>query len=156
MTDREHFEQLAAELGATFDYSRPRWGSRVNLITRHVEAEPFKADEDDEAYPPALHELGHLATEQVWPEWDAATLLGNEARAWRWALERIRRPLVGLLHVEAAGGIASYLRNGSFPDSPGADDVRAVLELLGEVELPWPKTNAALQQGRADYLGVTA
>lgn len=156
MTDREHFEQLAAELGVTVHYTVERFQSGINILTLDAYIEPFKNDVDDEAYFVALHELGHIASEQTWPEKHAWELLENEANAWRWALDHTHRPLTDTGRTEVAGGIGSYLRSGVFPDKPGAESVRALLEALGDVELPWPKTNEAFQRGREAYLRSAA
>jgi hypothetical protein len=54
------------------------------------------------------------------------------------------------MREEIGGNLGSYFRLGVFPAS-AAEAARTILEALGELELPWPKTNAAFQEGRRAY-----
>lgn len=165
MTDREHIEQLATELDVTIEHTWPdglpvetfmEAADRANSV---VYLGPLLDAMEDAAYFGALHELGHIAAPQlsepglpkfmVPPE----DILHDEAQATWWAFDQVPEHRFTLGVREAIGGnLGSYFRGqGVFPDGPGADIVRELFSVLGELELPWPKTNAAFQVGRRIY-----
>jgi len=91
-----HIEQLAKQLGAKLFFDVDIYGAVAETVSRTVHLSPWGASDDwRDQYWPALHELGHVATEPhkrtdffeqfvgIPPE----KIAEFEAEAWDWAFQ---------------------------------------------------------------------
>lgn len=132
MTPREHFESLAAEIGATVIHDVVRYRAYVNLRSREIHLAQWDDVPESELYWTALHELGHLAIfdadglseKWLYPFEEA----DDEARAWVWAIEHSIFPFDQAAESSIAWGIADRIFASGFRPSPALE---TIFEKLG-------------------------